>query len=76
MLIVVESVQKIDGKLILNSLDMQGSLAGKVGVKGLYAIARQLGRDQGVSQVVINGNIRSSGKFAGMIPKQVIINVK
>ena len=74
--ILVESVKKVDGKLILNSLDIQGSSAGKVGVKGLYAIARQLGRDQGVSQVIINGNIRSSGKFAGMFPSQVIINVK
>ena len=74
--VLMGSIQKRGNQLIVNSLDISGSAGGRVSVKGLFDIARQFGKEAGVEQVVINGNVRNTGKFAGQIPSQVIINVK
>ena len=62
--------------LVLKGLHMEGGGPGSMGVKELYEFARQLGKEQGVNKVVIEGAMRTTGVNPGSIPRTVTIEVK
>lgn len=64
-----------EGKLYLNQLHLQGSSAGKVGRESLWDIARDLGRQYNVKEVIIQGGRRTTGKYKGQIPSPITIKV-
>jgi hypothetical protein len=72
---VMANMVKDGSKLVLNRLHIGGNSAGKIGVKNLYNAAREIGRQNGATEVIINGGTRSTGKFVGQVPSQVVINV-
>lgn len=57
-----------EGKLYLNQLHLQGSSAGKVGRESLWDMARDLGRQYNVKEVIIQGGRRTTGKYKGQMP--------
>ncbi|MGN7812047.1 DUF6443 domain-containing protein [Flavobacterium sp. 22659] len=64
-----------EGKLYLNQLHLQGSSAGKVGRESLWDMARDLGRQYNVKEVIIQGGRRTTGKYKGQIPSPITIKV-
>lgn len=64
-----------EGKLYLNQLHLQGSSAGKVGRESLWDMARDLGRQYNVKEVIIQGGRRTTGKYKGQMPSPITIKV-
>ena len=67
-----------NGKLYLDGLHLGGSenAVRNIGVKNLFEMARDLGRQYGVTEVVIQGGQRTTGKYAGKVPTEITIKVK
>lgn len=65
-----------DNKLYLNQLHIEGSSAGKVGRTALWNIAKDLGRQYKVNEVIIQGGQRSTGKYKGKVPSPIKIKVE
>jgi hypothetical protein len=42
----------------------------------LYNLARDLGKQYGVKEVIIEGTMRQSGKYKGKVPTPINIKVK
>ena len=61
--------------LYLNKLHLEGGYAGSVGRKFLWKMAKDLGRQLSVQEVVIQGGRRTTGKYKGIIPSLVTIKV-
>ncbi len=61
--------------LYLNRLHLEGSAAGVVGRKALWEMAKDLGRQHNVGEVVIQGGRRTTGKYKGQIPSLIRIKV-
>jgi hypothetical protein len=72
----IANVTKEGEKLILKNLHIQGSEAGEIGVKNLYEVARQIGRQEGVEKVIVEGGKRTTGKYKGTTPTPIEITVK
>jgi RHS repeat-associated protein len=64
-----------DGVLTLEQLHLQGSTAGNVGRKTLWEIAKDLGKQFKVEEVMIQGGKRTTGKFIGQVPSPITIKV-
>ncbi|NIF07853.1 hypothetical protein F3J23_20705 [Chryseobacterium sp. Tr-659] len=64
-----------DGKLYLNQLHLQGSSGGKVGREALWNIAKDLGKQHNVTEVIIQGGKRTTGKYIGQVPSPITIKV-
>lgn len=64
-----------DGKLYLDKLHLQGSSAGKIGREKLWEMAKDLGRQYNVKEVIIQGGTRTTGKYKGKVPSPVTIKV-
>ena len=64
-----------EGKLYLNQLHLQGSSAGKVGRESMWEMARDLGRQYNVKEVIIQGGRRTTGKYKGQMPSPITIKV-
>jgi len=64
-----------DGKLYLNQLHLQGSSAGNVGREALWNIAKDLGKQYNVKEVIIQGGKRTTGKYKGTVPSPITIKV-
>lgn len=64
-----------EGKLYLNQMHLQGSSAGKVGRESLWEMARDLGRQYNVKEVIIQGGRRTTGKYKGQMPSPITIKV-
>jgi len=68
------------GKLFLNALHLGGpgkyeERAGKIGHAFLFDMARDLGRQHNVTEVIIQGGQRSTGKYKGKVPSPITIKV-
>jgi hypothetical protein len=64
-----------DGKLYLNQLHLQGSSAGSVGRGSLWNMAKDLGKQYNVNEVIIQGGKRTTGKYKGTVPSPITIKV-
>ena len=64
-----------DNKLFLNQLHLEGAAAGKVGREALWEMAKDLGKQHNVKEVIIQGGRRTTGKYKGKMPSQVIVKV-
>jgi len=64
-----------DGKLYLNQLHLQGSSGGEVGRESLWKMAKSLGRQYNVEEVIIQGGRRTTGKYKGQVPSPIKIKV-
>lgn len=64
-----------NNKLYLNQLHLQGSSAGKIGRESLWNIAKDLGRQYNVSEVIIQGGRRTTGKYKWQIPSPITIKL-
>ena len=58
---VIANVAREGDTLFLRGAHIQGSTPGGVGVRGLFEMARDLGRANGVARVVIEGGKRTTG---------------
>ena len=72
----VASMSKEADVLRFTGLHIEGPGAGTIGLSGLRALGRDLGRSEGVRTVIIQGARRISGANAGRIPRQIIIRVR
>ena len=75
---IVEGISNFlvkDGKLYLNQLHLAGSSGGKVGRSALWEMAKDLGRQHNVQEVIIQGGKRTTGKYKGTIPSPIKIKV-
>jgi len=72
---ILAEMTKEGDTLVLKGLHMQGQGPGSMGVRELFQFARQLGREQGVTKVVIEGAERSTGANIGSIPRTVEVKV-
>ena len=59
----------------LNELHLQGSSAGNIGREALWKMARDLGKQYNVSEVIIQGGRRTTGKYKGQVPSPISIKV-
>ncbi|MGS4987765.1 hypothetical protein ACVDG9_07370 [Roseibium sp. RP-7] len=74
--ITVITNQARDGnRLVLSDLHIDGAGAGTSSVRELRQFARDLGKQQGVDQVVIKGGTRTTGANPGHTPRDIIIRV-
>ena len=62
-------------RLILKQLHLQGSEANQVNRSNLWAIAKDIGRQYNVKEVVIQGGTRTTGKFKGKKPSELTIKI-
>ncbi len=62
-------------KLFLNQLHLGGAAAGRVGRETLWEIAKDLGKQHNVKEVIIQGGRRTTGKYKGKVPSQVVIKI-
>jgi hypothetical protein len=72
---VLAEMTKQGDTLVLKGLHMQGSGPGSMGVRELYQFARQLGKEQGVTKVIVEGAERTTGVNPGSIPRTAEIKV-
>ncbi|MCS4300659.1 RHS repeat-associated protein [Chryseobacterium sp. BIGb0232] len=75
---VVEGITNFsvkNDKLYLNQMHLQGSSAGKVGRSSLWNLAKDLGKQYNVQEVVIQGGRRTTGKYIGQVPSPITIKV-
>ena len=63
-------------KLYLKKFSVAGSSGGKVGVSNLFDMARDLDKQYGVKEVIIEGTNRNTGKFVGKTPTPVTIEIQ
>ncbi|MGH2585926.1 MAG: hypothetical protein ACRDJE_13520 [Dehalococcoidia bacterium] len=59
----------------LDGLHIDGPGAGRIGVRELYAMARAIGHQLGVSQLVIQGGVRTTGANPGRMPRPIVLRV-
>lgn len=64
-----------DEVLYLDKLHLEGAVAGALGRKALWEIAKELGRQLTVLKVVIQGARRTTGKYKGSVPSPIRIDV-
>ena len=64
-----------DGKLFLDGLHLQGSSAGNVGRQTLWNLAKDLGKQFNVKEVIIQGGRRTTGRYKGQVPSPITIKV-
>jgi len=57
-----------DSRLYLDKLHLQGSAPGLVGRESLWDMAKDLGRQYNVKEVIIQGGKRTTGKYKGQVP--------
>jgi hypothetical protein len=72
---VIATESREGDTLFLSGLHIDGPGRGSMGIGDLRALARQYGRDQGVSRVVIQGAARSTGRSIGRVPSEIVIEV-
>jgi filamentous hemagglutinin len=72
---VVTEMTQSGNQLILNGMHIDGPGAGASSVSQLRNIARALGQQYGVDEVVINGGTRTSGASPGKVPRSITIKV-
>ncbi|HEY9008473.1 MAG TPA: DUF6443 domain-containing protein [Ohtaekwangia sp.] len=66
---------KSDGTLIIKNFDVDGAITNKLGIRGIKNLITDFGRQQGVSQVIIQGAKRTTGANPGKIPSQLIFKI-
>jgi hypothetical protein len=66
---------KNGNQLILDSMHIDGPGAGTSSLSELRDVARSLGQQYGVDEVIINGGTRTSGANPGKIPRSITIKV-
>jgi len=64
-----------DDKLFLNELHLQGSEPNKIGRNALWNVAKDLGKQYKVKEVIIQGGRRTTGKYKGQIPTPITIKI-
>jgi hypothetical protein len=68
---------KIRGdRLFLDQLHIEGAAAGKIGRNALWEMAKNLGKHYNVKEVIIQGGRRTTGKYKGRMPSQVIVKIE
>ena len=72
---VLAEMTKQGDTLVLKGLHMEGGGPGSMGVGELFQFARQLGKENGVTKVIIEGAERTTGVNPGSIPRTVEIKV-
>ncbi|WP_430967046.1 hypothetical protein [Spongiimicrobium sp. 2-473A-2-J] len=71
----ISNFKVVGDKLYLNKLHLEGSSAGKIGRANLWEMAKGLGKQFNVNEVIIQGGMRTTGKYKGTIPSPVTIKV-
>ena len=66
---------KYNGTLTIKNSDVDGALTNRLGIRGIKDIVADLGRQQGVDQVIIKGAKRTTGVNTGKIPSQLIFKI-
>jgi len=64
-----------ENQLHLNQLHLQGSSGGQIGRQNLWKMAKDLGKQFKVEEVIIQGGKRTTGKYKGQIPSPIKIPV-
>ncbi|WP_230413073.1 beta strand repeat-containing protein [Paraburkholderia antibiotica] len=72
---VVTEMTQNGNQLVLNGMHIDGPGAGSSSLSQLRNIARALGQQYGVDEVVINGGTRTSGASPGKVPRSITIKV-
>jgi riboflavin biosynthesis pyrimidine reductase len=73
---VMAEMTKEGDKLILRNAHVQGGGAGTSSLSELKSAARELGKQQGVKEVVVEGGTRTSGANVGKAPIPIKIKVE
>jgi hypothetical protein len=66
---------KYNGTLTIKNFDVDGALTNRLGIRGIKDIVADLGRQQGVNQVIIQGAKRTTGANPGKFPSQLIFKI-
>jgi hypothetical protein len=66
---------KYNGTLTIKNFGVDGALTNRLGIRGIKDIVADLGRQQGVNQVIIQGAQRTTGANPGKIPSQLIFKI-
>lgn len=72
---VIANVSKEGNQLVLRGMHIDGPGAGSSNLGQLRDVARALGREYGVREVVIYGGQRTTGANPGKIPRPIVIRV-
>lgn len=72
---VVTEVTQNGNRLVLSGMHIDGPGAGSSSLSQLRNIARALGEQYGVDEVVINVGTRTSGANPGKVPRSITIKV-
>ena len=72
---VITEMTQNGNQLVLNGMHIQGSGSGTSSLSELRSVARALGQQYGVDEVVINGGERTSGANIGKNPRPITIKV-
>lgn len=65
-----------EGNVItLDATHIEGAGPGTSSPSEMRGVVQQFGRDQGASQVIINGAARTTGRHAGQVPRPITVNI-
>jgi hypothetical protein len=73
---VIAEMEKQGSQLILNGTHVDGPGAGTMGIRELGESARQSGRQEGVSKIIVYGGRRTTGANIGHTPRPTRFRVK
>jgi hypothetical protein len=73
---VITELRRKGKDLWLTGLHMEGPGPRTAGIRELRELAREFGRDQGVSRIIIEGGVRTTGANRGHKPRRIVIPVE
>jgi hypothetical protein len=69
MVELVGTLRMEAGTMYLDGVHMDGAWSGRLGRRGLNAIARKILEESGADKIVLQGSIRTSGRKPGRAPR-------
>jgi hypothetical protein len=73
---VITEMEKEGSQLIFTGTHIDGPGAGTMGIRELGEFARQFGRQEGVSEIIVCGALRTTGAKIGHIPRPIRFKVR
>jgi hypothetical protein len=72
---IMGNISREGNVITLNRAHIEGAGPGASSFSEMRGIVEEFGRQQGASQIVINGARRTTGRHAGQVPRPITVDV-
>jgi hypothetical protein len=69
------NISKSNSTITINNFDIDGALTNKIGIKGIKDIITDFGKQQGATEIIIQGAKRTTGANPGKVPSQLTFKI-